>query len=648
MATPSPAAEAPAGVWLSLERLRELPLTAEARLALLRDLQVAQPSQAPALALSGELAEVTLRCCEDAYNRGDWTAALELHDALVPLVEQLARAVPEQSTVFWSRYGELLAFLTAAVHTAVNDASPNPPEPLLRAELCSQLSDRLQQARQWPCAPPDWLAVLEQQLVQMGAVYWYDLLPTAAERGARTKALELLLRLQTLLNPVPHSVLAQARDLLHQEASALMELAEPSAHELWRLLHGLERLPVEAPRKDALAMALTRARLGLELLAPELGSLSAPVENSPDVADENEPVLDPAGVAVPALAELVFLEAGAVPTQLQLDLAPLLSAEFEEIEQALDDFIWHLPNGYRAFPAAPALVAALEPRWAAGLLLEAPSFERLAYLAAAWQRRLGEKLEPLPILDWQQGLLVELAATELAVLQPLLANSAAMEPALGTLRREHLNEAFWQERHEVPWMQCPPPLEALRRLHREEGFYARSHEPLKSLRAWEREATLALQDAALWTDDAGCLGLWLAVAQELVASLQEPLPLLGAPPPVDQLLADLGGLEVLYVGTQARAVQAAHRAGRCVRGEPFGLRVLEPPVSCWPARPAGSFEESLAVLLEAVDGLYRQRPFAVLLADCGAYRLPLLRAVHQRYGVSGLSSHLPMAGWLGA
>ena len=100
------------------------------------------------------------------------------------------------------------------------------------------------------------------------------------------------------------------------------------------------------------------------------------------------------------------------------------------------------------------------------------------------------------------------------------------------------------------------------------------------------------------------------------------------------------------MGDQAAAVREAHQAGRCFGGDPFGLRVLEPPASCWPARPAGSFEESLAVLLEAVDGLYRQRPFGVLLADCGAYRLPLLRAANQRYGVAALSSGRPLAGWL--
>lgn len=85
--------------------------------------------------------------------------------------------------------------------------------------------------------------------------------------------------------------------------------------------------------------------------------------------------------------------------------------------------------------------------------------------------------------------------------------------------------------------------------------------------------------------------------------------------------------------------------GRCFRGEPFGLRVLEIAASRWPARPAGSYEESLAVLLEAVDGggLFRQRSFAVLLAGAGAYRLPLLLAVQHNYEVAELTSGWPLS-----
>lgn len=666
------------GVWLTLEQLRQLPLSQEARLQLLRELQAAAATGETQVQLVAEQAELHLRCCEHAWSQGDWLEAVRHHDALLELVARLVQVLPEQAGPFWGRYGELLAGLTAAVHGAVNSQSATPLAEPLRAELCWTLAERLHVGRQLPFEPPAWLAVLEQQLVQDGASCCIDLLNQAeppAPAQTRQRAIVLLLRLQVLLEPAPAWVLQLARQ--HLEAEVARVLAgppqEPAPAELAQLLALLERFPAAEGAEDSLAQALTRARLALELLAPELAPLTRvaqpAAQPSQQVAD---PVTADLQTAIPAaadpephpVAELVLLEAGSEASALQFDLTPLLAADaegdgcqadsqwdsqagFQQIEDALDDFVWHLPRGSRAQPAAPALLAALEPAWRAGLRLQPAAFERLAYLAAAWQRRLAEKLEPLPALDWQHSLLIELEATELAVLQPLLATPAALEPALATLRREHLNQAFWQERQELPWMQCPPPLEALRRLHVEQGYYARTHEPLQGLLGWGREAAQALLEAEVWTDDAGCLGRWLAVAQELVAQQAGPLPLVGAPPPPEQLLAELAGLEVVYVGDQAAAVQAAHRAGRCFRGEPFGLRVLETPASRWPARPAGSFEESLAVLLAAVEGLYRQRPFAVLLADCGAYRLPLLRAVHQRYGVAALSSGRPLASWLG-
>jgi hypothetical protein len=447
--------------------------------------------------------------------------------------------------------------------------------------------------------------------------------------------------------------LVLARQQLEQQVRLVLEAGPaPEPRALAELAELVELLPVAADRQPALAAALTRLRLGLELLEPQLAPLASPpqVEPSqaePPQAEASQPAPQPASPAGPELAELVLLEPGASAGPLQLDLAPLLAAEPEAIDAALDDFVWHLPRGSGALPAATALQALLEPRWRQGLRLPAAAFERLAYLAASWQRRLGERLEPLPALDWQHSLLLELGATELAVLQPLLADPAALEPVLAELRREHHNPAFWQ-RQELPWMQCPPPLEALRRLHLEEGYYARAHAPLEELAGWGEAAAQALLQAEIWTNDAGCLGRWLAVAQELVLRHGQPLPPLGAPPAPERLLAELGGLEVVYVGERAAAVQAAHRQGLCFRGEPFGLRVVEMPASRWPARPAGGLGESLALLLEVVDGLYRQRPFALLLADCGAYRLPLLRAAHQRYGVAALSSGRPLAGWLGA
>ncbi len=662
----SSAPQAEPGVWLSLNRLRQLPITPEARLALLRELRASEQSDEVVLALQMELAELTLGCCQDALDQRSWLEALEHHDQFLELVDPLAEVLPDQAPAIWGSYGELLSALTASLHGAVNSHSSEPPPLPLRADLALRLAERLGLAEQMPFDPPPWLAVVEQQLVQDAASFWLSLLEEAgadaeAAASARRKALLLLLRLDRLLAPAPPWVLNLARTLVADQAAALLAKPAFEAPAMAELLGDLALLPVPPEQQAALNAALTRAGLSLELLAPELPPLRLPVaaeEPAPSPAAEALPSpatpaagqpaqpRDPGGDA--GLAELVLREHGEPSSALQLNLAPLLALESEAIEAALDDFVWHLPRGSRALPAATTLLAALEPAWRGGLRLTEPAFARLAYLAAAWQRRLAEKLEPLPPLDWQHSLLIELEATELGVLAPLLAAPAALEPALVELRRQHHNPAFWQERQELPWMECLPPLEALRRLHVEGGFYARSHEPLQALAGWGREAVQALLEAELWTDDAACLGLWLRLAQALVAQNLGPLPPLGAPPAADQLLAELAGLEVVYVGDQAAAVQAAHRAGRCFRGQPFGLRVLETPTSRWPDRPAGSFGESLVVLLEAVDGLYRQRPFAVLLADCGAYRLPLLRTVHQRYGVAALSSGRPMASWLGA
>jgi hypothetical protein len=645
-------------VTLPLERLRQLPMELPQRQALLRELAAGAENPAAALPLRGELAEVTLRCCEAAYQAGDWAEAFAQHDALLALVRELAVALPQRAAGFWERYGLLLAFFTADLHGRITRVSTNPPPLPERVELGWQIGERLRQAEPLPLQPPEWLGVLEQQLVQDGALLAIDLLKEAgpaAPPATRPRVVRLLVRLAHLLEPAPDWVLMAAREHLELEARQVLA-AEPAPEPraLAELAELVELLPVAEERQPALAAALTRLRLGLELLDPELAPLAvstvaepppgpAPAggEPAPAPAAHDSVAPQPAAAAEPALAGMALLAEGESASPLQLDLAPLLAAEPEAIEAALDDFVWHLPRGCRALPAATALPSVLEAHWRQGGRLPAAAFERLAILAASWQRRLADRLEPLPPLDWQHSLLLELGATELAVLLPLLVDPASLEPALAELRREHHNQAFWQQRQELPWMRCPPPLEALRRWHREEGYYARAHSPLDELRGWGEAAADALLQAELWTDNAGCLGLWLAAAQELVLRHGQPLPPLGVPPAPERLLAELAGLEVLYVGERAVAVQAAHRQGLLFRGSPFGLRVLEPPASRWPARPAGGYGDSLAALLEVVDGLYRQRPFAVLLADCGAYRLPLLQTAHQRYGVAALS-----AGWL--
>ena len=628
------------GVWMSLERLRQLPLAPQARLALLQELLETSPEELSSrLPLLGELAEECVHGCEEAYGREEWQEAFDHHDALFALVPELAAGLPERAEEFWASYGNLLAFFTAAVHQVVVSSCEDQLLPLQRAELAWHLYERLRQGRHQPIREPDWLLVLEQQIVQVGASHWRSIaLAGEGDLGqARERAVSLFERLAALLDPLPDWVQQQRQELIEADLQALLAMdpgQDPKVAAA--VLQHLAALPVPVERQGAMEAALTRARLALELLAPP---------PAPEAVAAPRPASAPP-LPEPGVAEFVLLPPEEEATCLQFNLRPLLEGDASGLNEALDDFEWHLPRGSQAEPAATGLHRVLEPLWRRGLRLGPQAFECLAQLAAAWQRRLADRLVPLPPLDWTHGLVTELGATELAVLTSLVRDPESSTSALAELRREHQNTSFWQQRQEHPWMVCPPPLEALRRLYVDEAYYASSQEPLASLRAWGRELMQALAEAEVWTDDAGCLGLWLAVAQELVAQGRGPLPPLGVAPTGDQLLAAFGGSEVVYVGDEAMGVQAAHRAGRCFREGAFGLRVLATPASRWPARPAGSFEESLGVLLEAVDRLYRERPFDVLLADCGAYRLPLLRMVHQRYGIPGLSSGRPMAGWL--
>jgi len=636
---PTPAASH--GFFFSLERLRKLPLAPDAWFALLEELAagclVGNPDRLP---LFGELAEHHSHAFKQAYEQRAWAEAISHHDALLDLIPELVAGLPDRAEEFWTHYGLLIAFYAAAVHPVVLglDEADDPPSLRQRAELAWDTHHILKRASGWSVKCPDWLDVFERQLVEVGMRHWRAL---ALEFGAeasveRRRALSLLDRLVVISEPIPDCIHEQQCELIEAELNYLLRGDGIEVDATRTFIESLQSSPVSSDQRAALRVVLARVHLALELMSPP--DPSAPVETKPSVSYP--------APSEPDVAELVLLPEQGVATALQFDLRPFLRGEAVEIDDVLDDFVWHLPRGSRAEPAAAGLLRVLEPHWVKGLRLTPPVFEQLAQLAAAWQRRLASRLQPMHQLEWAHGLGVELKATELAVLVPLLNDPGSLEKALGEIRRQHHNKVFWQERDELPWMMCPPPLEALRRLHAEEGYYARTHESLDELSSWGGEAIQALLEAELWTDDAGCLRLWLAVAQALVAKGLGPLPPLGSPPTPDHLLLALAGQEVVYVGVDAPVVQSAHRQGALFRGDPFGLRVLLPPLSAWPARPAGGFSESLAVLLEKVDRLYRERPFAVLLADCGAYRLPLLHVVHQRYGIPGLSCGTSMAGWL--
>ena len=319
-------------------------------------------------------------------------------------------------------------------------------------------------------------------------------------------AVELALRLAELLDPTPDWATALCTGPLDDAAASVLASDPLDGAAALRLIGWLERLPLDPADPEAFQAALVRARLALELSAPELAAPATtpgddqaprPDEDSPTppaVTAPDRPQADDPNAytlqAVTVWAELVFLPPGVAAEPGQLDLSPLFAEgaepSLEAIDDALDDFCWYLPKGARARQALPSLMASLEPQWTSGHHLPQASCGKLAYAVSNWQRRLQEKLEPLPTLDWHHGLLVELQSTEMAVLAPLLADVHGLEPVLAKLRRLHHDTDFWSRGQEVPWMEIPAPLEALRRLHCEDGFYAAAHDPIHGLREWGR------------------------------------------------------------------------------------------------------------------------------------------------------------------
>ncbi|MCP9934903.1 hypothetical protein KBZ08_13365 [Cyanobium sp. Candia 9D4] len=540
-----------AGVWVPLRLLRQLALPYPAYHQLIASLRVGADGGDDSLL--AELTDASAAALREALEQGHVELALAAHDDLLGHVIELAASRPAVAAVLWQRYGELLGQLAGQVHGRLVPRNGEPvdfslPERTGDAELCLRMAGILEPTAAQPWAVPDWLPVLEQQLVQHGALAWQQRLRTDAD--AAGPCLDLFLRLAQLLDPVPAWVDLAWRAALERLIEALPPAGALAEADLARLVERVGRLPVAAEQRPAFEAALLRARFSLELLQQGRG------------------------VRRPGAGEGV----------------EVLEAEWLEEEEG----------------PGPAPAAAL------------------------------------PAVEWRPGtLVVELDPLELQLLQRAEGPAEILEEALAELRRRHHDSDFWG----AAAVEGPEPadtLELLRRFEREAGFYATTHAPLESLRQWARPALQALLQAQVWSGDGATLELWQPWGQ--AGQRRQP-------PGGTALLERLGGGEVVLVGEGPEAVaalQEAHRAGRLFAGGPFGLRCLAVPQSRHPQRPAAGFEHSLEALVTAVEALYQERPFTVLLAGGGAYRLPLVQAIGSRYGVLAVALASPLAAWLGA
>lgn len=639
------------GLWVPLRVLRQLDLPPAAHHRLIAALRSETAGGAPEDPLLAELTELGAAALREALERRDREAALTAHDHLLAHVIELAAARPEVAVVLWQRYGDLLGQLTVQVHGQViprDGQTPEfgAPERAGDGTLCLRMAEVLERAAPHPWPVPDWLPVLEQQLVQHGALAFQQRIGT--DRAAAAPCLDLFLRLSRLLDPLPDWVAVGCRSAMARVIEGLPGAGGIRASELALLVARVGRLPVAAERRPAFEAALLRARFSLELMHQGRGAAGRAASEGGEVLEaEWLDDDDDGGGAAAAQPPLRLVATAADPLQERdvFSLEPFLTGDGEGATAALEAFLEPWLSSDR--PADPPITSLLESLDGADL---PPGDEALMVLrraATLWQERLGAQVAPLPAVEWRPGgLVVELDPLELMVLRHAGGAAEPLEEALAELRRRHHDDAFWAAA--VPGagtateavQALPGALEVLRRFQLEAGFYATTQAPLDSLRHWARPALQALLQSQVWSADVATQGLWLPW------ELQGRPGRLRQPPQGSTLLELLGGAEVVLVGHGCEALEEAHRAGRLFTGGAFGLRCLEVPESCHPHRPAAGFERSLEALLAAVETLYRERPFTVLLATGGAYRLPLAQAIGSRFGVLAVVGASPLVGWL--
>jgi len=651
---------------LPLETALELPLDAEARRLLWIALVQHAPAEAgPRAVMLGALASACGEATERALAAQDWAVALERCREARQVVEQLAGLVPAEVTPFWQGYGELVQAVAAGIHPLITSPGETSAPAQQRAEWAWQLHEVIADLQDRPFTPADWMEVLESQLVRDGGLLWRELVGQSVEAGLR--CLVLLTRLLELLDPWPSWVLKAILDTLSLELDRLEALPEVPAEPVAAVEALLERLASRLSAQRGVVLEPLRQRL--ETVAQRVRPAGAAEAASPPLPLSAVEVMEPdlgEWLGASLQLELAYLPGATTLVRrgpkLSVNLEPLIAAasDPDALEPAFANLLGPLhamagETPLQLLEPESSLYESLQELWRSGEQVPGPQFPALAEASALWHRlvgpslvqaeRLGSSLPPLRL--GEHALVVELDPVELAALQVGLLQPEAVEPALACLRREHHNAEFWQPPQPPDAAKPPDPLTSLRRLHAEGGFYASSHAPRESFRGWQQRTLGGLMGTAVWCDSPYTLGLFLPVAQALAVQGGQ-LPLLHRPPDPLETFSLMAGREVLYVGPHAEHVADQHRSGRCfelfddLAVEAFGLRVLTPPRSRHPHRPGLGFEQSLEGLLQEVEQLYRQRPFELLLADCGAYRLPLLWAIRQRFGVRGLSSGLPL------
>ena len=258
----------------------QLPLEGEPRSELWRLALRQQQPEAGQVRLRVALARHCGHGASQAAAEGRWgVMRRELQEADGHYQEIAQRSREHEKSVkqeLANLLGKLISDLHAVVHA---DPAPELAE---RADCCWMGYELALRYRALRGAPPDWLSLLEEQLVRQGAIDRRQQLSqpeagtTEQQSTWQAQALDLLLHLGKLHNPCPEWISLAAREHLQAEVETLLQ-AIPSAAEgsgasslpsqqLQEVLQKLARLPMQTEQRAGVQLAVQRALWSLQLL----------------------------------------------------------------------------------------------------------------------------------------------------------------------------------------------------------------------------------------------------------------------------------------------------------------------------------------------------------------------------------------------
>ncbi|MGB7565697.1 MAG: hypothetical protein WBM08_13235, partial [Prochlorococcaceae cyanobacterium] len=488
------------------------------------------------------------QACIESLTQGDDGEALGLLPKVVCSGERIERAWPEHRQELAREESESLLQVLAGIASRVQSERPEVAQRAVMADFCCHVTPIMRRLQHLGENLPRWVAVIEEQLTQEGAMRWMDRLrqePSSAPL-ARGWAIEFLIRLAELQDPPAEWVLIHAKDLLSEEAFAFKADGDGPGGDLGRVLDqllgwgarlgGLDPLPQAVQEKLGLLATLKPPSSAAKTPLPEpefLQPAAEPVPH-PRTALELEARIrddvfhwlehDPHGNSKAELG-LAYVPGARVvphdPFRLKLNLAPLLALRptTEQLDRLISAFFKPLQaagRGSRLQLREPvsSLYESLGYLWRQGQELDLAQFAPLNTGVAAWNRCGGPAVMGARLLQsehtarFERGRsLLRPEAVELAALQSLLYESDHLDGALAALRRNH---------HNLQWMHAtagPAPERNLKRLHTEAGFYANNFTPMDCLQRWGRGTLGALLQGEVMHSENTML--FLPVAQRL-------------------------------------------------------------------------------------------------------------------------------------